>query len=674
MTMTLKYIGAASQYAEIAATGKQSVWKSGQIESRDDAEALLLLGTGLFAVPVATVTAATDAAAKREYPITLYGTISQAETFTTAAMTIGSAVLTVAGHTFASDDIGKTVGVKGPGVGSDTGDFSGTVANDGVLVGTILSVSGDTATLSVVATQTASDCACIIGNTIDAAVAAAVAQCQADYAVDGVAGTVVIPSGKYVASTSIPVTSGVGFSGVHRDSSYVYVVKITDDATDVTKSAWIRRAGGTDRYSNINITQLSLVGTFLAASSVYGADMKMIHMNTTDASSVTWCRIENNPSTALGYDDSTDCELGHNLIIRAGRLARPSTSGSGGGAGGSGIGFAVGDTNVSVRIHHNIIRGSLVSGMSTTAAGATGRSGINIEASADTPNPPAFGGNGVIIESNIIEGYFNGIVDSGGYGTRIVDNIIRKCVHGIKAGSNGVTYGRVARDSLIALNDISELFTWNSQYSIGISINAAPGSNAQGQSGIAQAYGRTRVVNNTIRKAAGGYGIALISHASYPLLGLVVDNNTVADSDLSGIRLVSGFTNLQLTNNTLISNGRISTAGNKAPIRFDTGSSWTNGWFYGNSYLDPESSPTQDAAPTVNNAVLTNVWAAEKVLALINGTVANLPAASSTYKSFSAKVTDASVAYTSANVGSTVAAGGANAVPVFCNGTNWVIG
>lgn len=37
-------------------------------------------------------------------------------------------------------------------------------------------------------------------------------------------------------------------------------------------------------------------------------------------------------------------------------------------------------------------------------------------------------------------------------------------------------------------------------------------------------------------------------------------------------------------------------------------------------------------------------------------------------------VVDASVAYTSANVGSTVAGGGSNVVPVFCNGISWVIG
>jgi hypothetical protein len=54
--------------------------------------------------------------------------------------------------------------------------------------------------------------------------------------------------------------------------------------------------------------------------------------------------------------------------------------------------------------------------------------------------------------------------------------------------------------------------------------------------------------------------------------------------------------------------------------------------------------------------------------------VAGLPAASAALRGFTGFVTDASVAYTSANVGSTVAGGGANVARVFCNGTNWVIG
>lgn len=57
-----------------------------------------------------------------------------------------------------------------------------------------------------------------------------------------------------------------------------------------------------------------------------------------------------------------------------------------------------------------------------------------------------------------------------------------------------------------------------------------------------------------------------------------------------------------------------------------------------------------------------------------SATVAQLPAAAAGLKGFRAWVGDASVAYTSANVGSTVTGGGSNAVPVFCNGTNWVIG
>jgi len=55
-------------------------------------------------------------------------------------------------------------------------------------------------------------------------------------------------------------------------------------------------------------------------------------------------------------------------------------------------------------------------------------------------------------------------------------------------------------------------------------------------------------------------------------------------------------------------------------------------------------------------------------------TVAQLPAAATTPVGVRATVSDANAAYTSANVGATVAGGGANTVPVWNNGTNWVIG
>lgn len=54
--------------------------------------------------------------------------------------------------------------------------------------------------------------------------------------------------------------------------------------------------------------------------------------------------------------------------------------------------------------------------------------------------------------------------------------------------------------------------------------------------------------------------------------------------------------------------------------------------------------------------------------------VAQLPAATAALKGFRAFVIDATVAYLGINIGSTVTGGGAFCVPVFCDGTNWVIG
>jgi hypothetical protein len=53
--------------------------------------------------------------------------------------------------------------------------------------------------------------------------------------------------------------------------------------------------------------------------------------------------------------------------------------------------------------------------------------------------------------------------------------------------------------------------------------------------------------------------------------------------------------------------------------------------------------------------------------------VAELPAAAVAYRGYRATVTDSNTAFT-AGIGAVVAGGGANIVPVFCDGTNWRIG
>jgi len=54
MPTLIKYIGQQLRWPELATTGKQSIWNPGQQEARPDAEALQLLGTGLFTTPGAT--------------------------------------------------------------------------------------------------------------------------------------------------------------------------------------------------------------------------------------------------------------------------------------------------------------------------------------------------------------------------------------------------------------------------------------------------------------------------------------------------------------------------------------------------------------------------------------------------------------------------------------------
>ena len=54
-------------------------------------------------------------------------------------------------------------------------------------------------------------------------------------------------------------------------------------------------------------------------------------------------------------------------------------------------------------------------------------------------------------------------------------------------------------------------------------------------------------------------------------------------------------------------------------------------------------------------------------------TVGTLPAASTALAGTRAAVSDSNAAYT-AGIGATVATGGSYVVPVFCNGTNWLIG
>ena len=558
----------------------------------------------------ASVADATQALASgernREYPLELYGVVYQAATYTTAAITASSAALAVTGYTFTSSDVGKTVGVAGAGVVS--GNYV-TVANDGVLVATILSVAGGLANLSVTATNTVSGARCVFGFPIDTALAAAVTECAADYAVDGIVGKVTIPAGKYLAVTPQTLTSGISVSGAGRDITSVYVVKVVADATNSTVAPWLRTSGSLPRAQNVSVRDLTLIGTFYAAEGAYGSQMKMISISTTDYSVVQRIKSIDNPSTAIGYDESTNCLIADNIIINAGRLATPTASN--GSAGGSGIGVAIGGiSDLSI-----IIRNNFISGL-WTASGGTGRSGINIEAASNIADPPTYYG-GLLVEGNFVEGYFNGIVDSGAVGTIIKGNTVRRCTHGIKAGTNNVSVGRISRDTIIVGNRVADLFTVSpATNSIGIAATTT--------SATKDSQGRIKISQNVVTGVVGGYGIQLLGSVTYPLRNVSVVDNLVAESDLSGIRVNGYVYALVISLNQLVSNGKALTAGNRGGVRIDTGTIWQDGQISGNIFTDYQGSPTQDTDIVFNGTVTMTSVATDirGTATLVAGTVA----------------------------------------------------
>ena len=109
MPTTIKYIGTQRNYFELAVTGKQSNWEPGQTEERADAEAALLLATGLFSAATVPVTAQTN-------PLTggigfstgpLSGVIGQQNTQVSAPADTAENTLfsmTVSGNTMGAND------------------------------------------------------------------------------------------------------------------------------------------------------------------------------------------------------------------------------------------------------------------------------------------------------------------------------------------------------------------------------------------------------------------------------------------------------------------------------------------------------------------------------------------------------------------------------------------
>jgi hypothetical protein len=190
--------------------------------------------------------------------------------------------------------------------------------------------------------------------------------------------------------------------------------------------------------------------------------------------------------------------------------------------------------------------------------------------------------------------------------------------------------------------------------------------------GYTAGYNITTQSGNTFIGRAAGYSAGLGA-------GAATDNIAVGRSALTGTASGIGTDNLALGRLAL---GDINTADQCIGIgpmagRYANASRMLfidpNGTARANLAAEQDSGLIYGKAESSAQAQVLHLNAAVRV-GWASATVAQLPAASAALKGFRSWVGDASVAYTSANVGSTVAGGGSNTVPVFCNGTNWVIG
>lgn len=520
------------------------------------------------------------------FDITRYGA-TPGTLITGASMTAGSAVLTTT-HAFTGQDVGKVIGVRGAGPVST--DYT-VLANDGVLVTTIASVSGGVATLADAAATTTANARVVFGAPIDSAFLAAAAAAEADGG-----GCVSIPAGDWVVSQTLNYqASGVRVSGASRAHTRVYYVHTgvanSNEATPCFRGLGPAITSG--GKVEAGFTDFTVDGAFFVATTAWSSEMKLLQLTQTVDAVISGMGILNCPATAIGYDLSTRCLITGNTILNAGRLAPISDSFAG--AAGSGIGIAIeqGSTVASCIIRDNFITG----GYANNPVGG-GRTGVHLEGVyADTDNPSG----AYIISGNIISGFSIGIRDSGALGTIISDNQISACQWGVQLGTKGASSSRLPLDTIVQGNTIRDLVNRfaPSGTSYGVIISTQITTDA-----TAEEEGRFLVIGNTIARVPG-HAIYLRGDP-YPLNHVKIEHNSIRDCDGCGVNVENVVNDLSIARNGISGCGRGGTFTHA--IRVGSGVTWTGGRIEDNDFTDLAVAPTQtNSIAIVTGAVMTGV-------------------------------------------------------------------
>lgn len=462
-----------------------------------------------------------------------FGARVDGEEIADAAMTAGSAVLTSVSRPFVAGDVGKVVGVSGAGTVS--GNYT-TNANDGVLVGTISSVSAGAATLSVPAVNTVSGATAAFGTPDDDAFEAAQAAASAAH------GTVLIPPGRSIVTRPLEFLSHVEWRGINRDVSWVEVIF---SAPSTGPSEWLHKPTS-DRRQAVHMHDFAVEARYHIRPSGYSTSLKPLNIWGVDRASIANMQLRNFPATAIPFDGCRDGVLiANNLVVNPGRLFDGS-------AGGSGIGIGV--TRNGVPISY-LVLGNTIIGVGSPTTAPKGNNGIFVEAQDGSTAPPI----GVRIIGNYVQGFRKGIADNGCGHAVITDNVVIDCYEGITVNRGGVA-GSYAGESPLIKGNVVTGWAPGSSVSKGILVYLS----------VAGDVGNARIIDNTVQGRTGR-GIVLLADAGTTLDGVEVRGNRIKDCTLSGI-FVDNFStgavaDLAIIGNEIDNVGTTDTAGDDSGIR-----------------------------------------------------------------------------------------------------------
>ncbi|KQS66247.1 hypothetical protein ASG41_13060 [Modestobacter sp. Leaf380] len=502
-------------------------------------------------------------AGQRVFSIKDYGAKCDGIRLEDVSMTAGSAVLTSTAYTFISADIGKVIGVEGAG--------TTTSAINTVLQSTIVSVSGNTATLNNNAISTVSAGRATFGTSDDAAFNAAqdAARALGQFSTRG--GRVFIPAGRSITTAQLNRYSYVSYFGDGRSISLICPI--------TASGGWMRAAGG--QISAVHDRDFGIEAGNMNCGGSYSSSTKPYNLFNMGQSSTMNIAIWDSPATAIPYDNSRDqCTLGFNLIVNPGRCAAAGNL-----PGGSGIGIGTLSTTNAEQV---LVIGNVILGVATSTIAPNGNNGIFVESQSGTAATMT---SGVRIIGNYVSGMRFGILDAGALGTVIEGNICEgNTLAQIAIGGGTIPAGVPGIDTLITGNICRNGVTNAAGHGIWID-----GSDQGTSSHTSKSVIRCRVTNNQVL-GNRGYGIVyqIYTVDSY---GVEISDNHVRGNGQSGMLL--GFNggvskrvyNCRIRGNTIVNNGVRASANDTYGIRLAVATTGLE--VADNRFYDDQTTPTQ---------------------------------------------------------------------------------